>query len=257
MLPLTPDGARYMAMAERRVARPFHLRWLQPFLCRQDQRRWQLVTRGSIIALAALIALYAHSPWMAVAVLLPGITFSWRHPVLVDPLGMTLALGSALLLPICWPAALLLCCIAACVRETAPIWAAIYAFNPLLLVGLVPVGVRWLMRQGADVLDEQNAWILANPLKAGLLFHHGRWLDPLLMVVPWGGLLAGLGHLTPQLVVALVVAYAQLLVATDSVRLYQWAAPVMALATVAALPVWAIPFAALAIAFNPWRGDGI
>ena len=257
MSALTPDGARYVAMADRRVARPFHLRWLQPKICGTSERRWQIVTRGSIVALAVLIALYTRSPWMAACAFLPGIAFSWRHPVLVDPLGMALALGSALLLPICWPAAIVLACIAGMTRETAPVWAAVYAFNPLLLVGLVPVAIRWLMRQGPDVLDEQNAWILAHPFKAALIFHTQRWQDPLLMVTPWGGLIAGLAALTPQLGLALALGYGQLLVATDSVRLYQWAAPVMALATVAALPAWAIPFAALAIVFNPKRGDGI
>jgi hypothetical protein len=34
---------------------------------------------------------------MAACAFLPGITFSWRHPVLVDPLGMASVLGSALL----------------------------------------------------------------------------------------------------------------------------------------------------------------
>ena len=254
---LTPDGARYVAMADRRVARPFHLRWLQPFLCRQNGRRWLWLTRSAIVALAALTALYSGSAWMVAVAFLPGIAFSWRHPVLVDPLGMALALGSALLLPICWPAALVVACLAGMTRETAPIWAAIYAFNPLPLVGLVPVGLRWLMRQGPDVLDEQNAWILAHPWKASQAFHKGAWLDPRLMIAPWAGLLAGLAALDARLGLAVAAGYAQLLVATDSVRLYQWAAPPLALATVHVLPAWALPFVALSILFNPWKGAGV
>ena len=88
-------------------------------------------------------------------------------------------------------------------------------------------------------------------------FHRGQWLNPLVMVAPWGPLLLGLGALTPQLAVALALGYGQLVVATDSVRLYQWAAPVLALACVAVVPpVW-LPLFAVALVFNPWKGDGL
>jgi len=194
---------------------------------------------------------------MACVAFLPGIAFSVRHPVLVDAFGMALALGAALMLSVCWPIAIVLALLAGCTRETAPIWAAVYAWNPLLLVGLVPVGVRWLMRSGPDVLDPKNAWILEHPIKASIEFHAGRWTDPLLMVLPWGGLLAGITAFTVQTLVAVGLGYAQLLVATDAVRLYQWAAPVLALAAVAAVPAWALPIVALTVIFNPWKGPGI
>jgi len=194
---------------------------------------------------------------MACVAFLPGIAFSVRHPVLVDAFGMALALGAALMLSVCWPIAIVLAFLAGCTRETAPIWAAVYAWNPLLLVGLVPVGVRWLMRSGPDVLDPKNAWILEHPIKASIEFHAGRWTDPLLMVLPWGGLLAGITAFTVQTLVAVGLGYSQLLVATDAVRLYQWAAPVLALAAVAAVPAWALPIVALTVIFNPWKGPGI
>ena len=254
---LTPDGARYLAMAEVRVARPFHLRWLQTRLCGKNLRRWTWLTRASVLAVGGLVALYAGNPWMAAIVFLPGITFSWKHPVLVDPLGMALALGSALLMPISPLAGIAVACLAGMTRETAPIWAAIYAWNPLCLIGLIPVALRALVGQGVDVLDEQNAWILEHPFKASQLFHQGQWLNPSLMVAPWGGLLAGLATLDAQLGVALAAGYAQLIIATDSVRLYQWAAPVMALACVRVVPLWALPFVALSILFNPFKGQGI
>ncbi len=57
------------------------------------------------------------------------------------------------------------------------------------------------------------------------------------MVAPWGVTLAALLDPTPALLVLLVLAYAQLLVATDSVRLYQSAAgPLMALGAVTVIP---------------------
>jgi hypothetical protein len=64
----------------------------------------------------------------------------------------------------------------------------------------------------------------------------------------WGGAL--------QLVAALAAGYLPLLIATDSVRIYQWAAPVLALACVTVLPIWAGPVLALSIVFNPRRGPG-
>ena len=244
-------------MSQGRVARPFHLRWLQPKLCGQNLKRWTILTRSSIVAIGILTGLYAHSPWMAAVVFLPGIALAWRFTVLVDPLGMALALGAALLWPVCWWAALIVVMIAGMVRETAPLWASAYAWNPLLLVGLVPVALRGLLRQGADVLDAENAWILRHPFQASMKYHSGRWLDPTLMVTPWAGLLAAVAGLDLRLGVALGLGYAQLLVATDSVRLYQWAAPAVALACVHVLPAWAIPFVALSILFNPWKGPGV
>lgn len=254
---LTPDGARYVAASRQRVARPFHLRWLLPRLCGASERRWTVVSRASVVAIGALVAVYAGSPWMACVAFLPGIWFNWRHPVLVDATGMAAALAAAVVWPHCWPAALALVLIAGCVRETAPVWSAIYAWNPILLVGLVPVAVRWLMRQGDDVLDAENRWILDHPIRASLKYHAGAWLDPFTMVTPWGALLVGIGALSAQLEVAIAVAYGQLLVATDSVRLFQWAAPVLALAAVNAVPAWALPFVALGVVFNPWKGSGL
>ena len=256
-LVLTPDGVRYFAAAQQRVARPFHLRWLLPRLCGQNPRRWTITTRLSIVALGALSAAYAGSVWMACVAFLPGIAFAWRRPVLVDAPGMALALGAALMLPICWPVAVALALVAGCVRETSPIWASAYAWNPLLLVGLVPVAARALMRQGDDVLDAENNWILQHPFKASQKYHANLWSDPLTMVTPWGAMIVGLGGLDAQLTAALALGYCQLLLATDSVRLYQWAAPVLALACVHVLPPWALPFVALGVVFNPWKGSGL
>ena len=254
---LTPDGVRYATASSRRVARPFHLRWLLPKLCGTDARRWQYASRGAVVAIGALTALYAHSPWMACVAFLPGITFNWRHPVLVDAPAMALALAAAVLWPVCWPAAIAVVLVAGCVRETAPVWSAVYAWQPWLLVGLIPVGMRWLMRQGPDVLDAENAWILTHPFQASRKYHRGLWADAGTMIAPWGPLIAGLASLDVRLAAALAAGYGQLLIATDSVRLYQWAAPVVAASAVGVLPSWALPFVAIGVIFNPWKGPGV
>jgi len=254
---LTPDGYRYFAVSKKRVIKPFHLRWFLPFVLKDNLQAWAWVTRLSIVGFAILTAVYCQNPWMVSVALLPGIVFSWKCPVLVDAFGMFLALLACVLLPIYWPAAVAVALLAGCVRETAPIWSAVYAWNPILLVGMIPVAIRWLQKEGPDVLDEKGLWIVKHPFKASKEFHAGKWMSPQLMLTPWAGLILGLGAMTPQLFLALLLAYSQLLIATDSVRLYQWATPVLALATCNLLPVWAIPFVAVSIVFNPWKGDGI
>jgi hypothetical protein len=256
-IPLTPDGVRYLAAAQARPARPFALRWILPALLGDRVIWWLWVTRGSLVAVGVLTAIYTRNPWMASVAFLPGLAFSWRYPVLVDATGMALALAAAVLFPICWPAAIALALLAGCVRETAPGWAALYAWHPALLVGLVPAAVRALFRPGPDVLDAENAWILAHPVLASKKYHRGQWLDWSLMLAPWAGMLAGLAALDLRLGAALAAGYAQLLVATDSVRLYQWAAPALALACVHVLPGWALPFVALSVLYNPWKGSGV
>lgn len=254
---LTPDGVRYFAAVHRRVARPFHLRFGLPLILRDSERAWLWCSRLSIVAIGLLTAWYARSPWMVCVAFLPGIAFAWRHPVLVDATGMALALAAAILWPIWWPAAVVIVLLAGCVRETAPVWAAVYAWNPVMLVGLFPTVIRALQRAGTDVLDAENAWILRHPIQASRKYHRSLWADPLVMVAPWGAMLVGLRSLDVQLVAALGLGYGQLVVATDSVRLYQWVAPVLAVAVVHSVPSWALVFVALGVVFNPWKGSGL
>lgn len=251
---VTPDGHRYLTLTETRVPRPFHFRWLIPTICRQSPLRWKVSTYLSVAALAPLAWWYTGSPWMAVCVWLPGIQFNWRHPVLVDAPGMALALLAAVLWPVCWPVAVAVVLVAGMVRETAPVWSAVYAWNPLLLVGLVPVAIRALQRPGPDPCGRDAD--LAHPIRSSVAAHRNRWLDPYAMVTPWGPLVVSVLALTPQLAVALAAGYAQLLVATDSVRLFQWAWPPVALAVVHVAPAW-LPLIAVGIVFNPWKGDGL
>lgn len=267
MVNLPPDSRRYLAMHKRRVCRPFHLRWLMPLVLRGDVKAWTLLTRISIVVIGVAVAGYTGSPWMAAVAFLPAFTWNWHNPVMVDAYGMAWALATTLVaMQGWWWLAIPMALVGGTIRETVPIWSAIYAWNPILLVGLVPVAVRCLMKQGKDTWTDHNAFYVAHPIKAGQDFHRGRWRDPLLMVTPWAGLIAGLAVLASsnvagpggalQLAVALAAGYLPMLIATDSVRIYQWAAPVLALACVTVLPAWALPFVALSIVVNPWRGPG-
>lgn len=75
------------------------------------------------------------------------------------------------------------------------------------------------------------------------------------MLLPWGACLLAILNPSWQLLAVLAFGYAQLLVATDTVRLYQQAAPVVCIAAATALPI-SVGFAAVSVAaiWNPWGG---
>ena len=224
-------------------------------MLRTNRTAWLWCTRASVAAVGILAAIYVGTPWAACVALLPGIAFSLRHPVLADAPAMALALGSAVLWPVNPVASVVLAIVAGCVKESAPVWAAAYAFNPWALLGLIPVVVRWGMRCGEDPAGYGDA--LAHPIRSARSAHRGGWVDPMRMVAPWGGLLVCLLAIDVRLAVALALGYGQLLAATDEVRLYQWAAPVVALAAFSVVPAPWWPLLALSVVFNPWKGDGL
>jgi hypothetical protein len=148
--------------------------------------------------------------------------------------------------------------VAGSAKETAPIFAALFAWSPWPLVGLLaPLAALRIIADGPDVLDAHNAWILEHPLRASWKFHKGHLLDGAKFLAPWGGAVAGFAHLDWQLAAVLAAAYGQVVVATDTVRLYQWAAPVMCVAAATAVPTAWLPLLVLATIWNPLAGDGI
>jgi hypothetical protein len=175
---------------------------------------------------------------------LPGIfALNVRLPVLVDAPSFALAIGAA----VAWqrgehPMALSLAIASGLCKESGPVFAALFAQNPFLLIGTVPHAVRPWFR-GATKGDEP--W-LAHP------FREARKARDVLsfgtMVLPWGSvaLLACLGahwdRATLLAMIALAIGYGQLLIAQDAARLYQWAAPtVLVLAARADVGVWLLP----------------
>jgi hypothetical protein len=268
-LAISPDGRRYLAKGQRRpVPYPFAIRWLLPRICRASLTRWRWCTDIHLIALPPLMYLWL-APYQSDellravgALLICGLPGIWRihlrWPVSVDASALAWALGAALLqqhdLPVLAVAAAL---IAGSIKETSPVFAACFAWHPLLLVGVVaPVVAAVFARRGPDPMGQAD--VLSNPFMASRLYHVGRWFDPKLMATPWGMCLLALAstdhRLLPALLVSVALAYGQVLVATDTVRLYQWAAPPVIAATTTVLPArWAI--AALVVhLLNPWAG---
>ena len=267
-LRLTPDGRRYALMGKgERQPLPFHLRWLVPAVCHDREAAWIVLNLASILAVVlgtGYLALW-HGATLAqacVAALLmagmPSLRFAWAAPVLVDMPALAVALGAALLWPLEPYAAVAVALLAGAISEKAPVWAAVFALSPWLLLGLVAPLLRWaLIRAPKPSPHDPLAVTLEHPIQAALEYHRGRWRDPLLMLTPWGVCLVALLAPSPWLWLALAVGYAQLLLATDSVRLYQQAAPVACVSAALLIPdAWAIP-AVVAHWFNPLGGNGL
>lgn len=254
---LGPDAARYwLAGNGTPVARPFNLRWLLPTVCRQHVRRWWAVWSVSWPLAAAAAVLWAHgrgASWgvsaaaAALLLALPGVLGpKVARPVGVDLPALALGLTAAACFANHLPAAgVLVVLVAASVRETAPVAVALWCWSPLPLVGLVVPAVTALVRR--PQLDEVTAQPLLrhvheHPVRSALEHHRGAWRDAWQTVAPWGATLASLLALTPQVVVTVVVAHLQLLVATDNVRLTQTlAGPVVALAAAQVFPPHWLP----------------
>lgn len=259
---LTPDGARYLAIGNgRRIARPFHFRWLIPTICKDSKKRWEWTARLSILSLAPLIWWYVGGlRGLAAIGLLAGfsgvVRFNLEHPVLIDAPAMALAVLAA---DCCrhglWPVGVVVALLAGCTRESSPVFAAIFAWSPIPLLGLVPVVIRHFQHEGPDVLDDENRWILDHPFLASRKYHRGfgapNW------ILPWGLGVLALAHPSWPLLAACVLAYGQCLVATDTVRLYQWAWPVVALCTVQAVPLRWLPVVVAVHVANPFAGPGV
>jgi hypothetical protein len=261
---LTPDGRRYLSMARgEREPVPFHLRWLLPWALSENVLAWVIVNIASVLAIGALTALLAlqYGVTLTQAIVagllmlgLPSIRFAWFSPVLVDMLGLALALGAAVTFPISPWAALGVCVLGAMISEKVPV----FSLQPILLAGLVAPLARYVLVSAGEIRsDDQLAWTL-DLRRAGLKAHAGKWRAPAVMLLPWGACLIVVAAApSPWLLLALLVGYAQLLVATDSVRLYQQAAPVVCIMAATLIPeAWAVPVL-LAHWFNPFMGGGI
>lgn len=255
---LTPDGVRYIAAIDGRVPKPFHLRWLLPKIL-TTPALWYWNSRVMPGALLPLMYWYVGG-WRGVfaAAMVIGLAGVWkfnrRFPVLVDATGMAFALLSAdLFRQGLWPLGVAVALIGACARETTPIMAALYAWDPLALIGLIPVAARTMQREGPDP-QGNPPWTLREQLRICSDIHRKQPIAQFFL--PWGGALVALANGSPQLAVMLAAAYAPMLVATDTVRIYQWAFPVVLAAAVHAVPLAWLPVILVLTLANPFASEG-
>ena len=252
-----PDAQSYLLLAGGDpVVRPFHLRWFLPWLCGRDAEAWWLVWWLSwpLAAIGfGMWRFYAGDQPIVIAagvVLLLGLPGVLGPPAVI-PVGVDLpAMAVALVGVGCleagvWPAALVFFVLAATIKESMPVWAALWVWSPLPLLALVAPAIRyWKVKPAVESkLGVEFTMIARHPVRTAWLAHQGRWRDGWLMVAPWGVCLVALVGLDWRVAVVIVVAYAQLLVATDTVRLVQVAAgPAVAAAAANVIPVeWIVP----------------
>lgn len=260
---LAPDSHRYLAMGRgERAYKPFHRRILFPYICKDVQWRWRILTEISLVYLPLLVGLYLWLnglSWQAVlfgVVIMagmPSMRFWYKTPVLVDAPAICLAISAAVLPP---PYNYITVGVGGLASEKVPIFAALYAWDPtLLFVGAIPlVLIEFFIKPGkTDQMSREES--LDHPFLTAQRFKAGAWFNPDLMLWPMGVALTSLFYPTWQLMATIVVAYAQLFVATDYARLYVWAVPVMALQAGMVGIEWMIPLAALHL-FNPRAGGG-
>lgn len=268
-LRLGPDSARYLYAGDGgRLPLPFNLRWLLPAVCGDDVKLWRAVWLASWPVLAAGAFVWADgmgaTPWEALAaaaflVALPGL---WGphsvRPVGVDLPAMAVAIWAAAAFAHGLPVlGVVLAVWAATIKESYPVWVAFWAWNPWALLALVAVVMAFLVRRpqmdpitdGTPILKRVHD----HPIASSLEHHRGQWRNAWYMVAPWGVTLAALVDPSPRLAAVVAAAYAQLIVVTDTVRVYQTAAgPVVALAAAQVIP---LQWLALAVAVHVvwWR----
>ena len=253
---LSPDEGRYFHMSAGLGAPlPFHLRWLLPFLAGKELRAWRIAGIGGWALFVLSVGTMGGWPAALLVAVLPGPAVIFQFPRLVD--GYALGIAAVTAAQDVWWLQILLGVYAGSVSERAPLFAALWAWSPWPLVGLIAPALRYAFwRPGAEVPSLAGTYaanVLIKPWRIGL---QRDWHD-LGLIAPWGGLCTAIAWLDAQMAVTLLVAYAQLLVATDRSRLYQWAAPVLAISIAQHVDWRLCLLIALITWFNPWRGNGI
>lgn len=257
MIQLSPDGLWYLRMAAgHQVPRPYSRRWLLPRLLGARPERWRALTLASFAILPIVAAGYFSARGLAgwslfftTALLcaLPGLRLPLRLPVLIDAPSFALALlvaSSASAWP--WWITAPLSLILGAIRESGPVFAALWAWSPWPLVGLVASG-WWRPRAPAN--ETLEPW-LAHPVREAWALRRRVGLDGGLYLRPWGAAIAGLVAPSWQTLATVAVAHAQLFVAVDTVRLAIWAAPPLVFAAAQVIPPALWPLALLVTALH-------
>lgn len=235
---ISPDGVWYLSAATGggTLPLPFALRQTLPELLGSSPRVWSIATGLSWIAIApALFALSGSITAVAIWLFLPFGAQVIRHPVLVDAPALLLAVLAAL----AWRydhvfVAFSLAIASSLCKEPGALFAAAFAGTPWLAV-VVPIAMF------SGVGNTGRTHVHALPVRH-------NWFDMSRMILPWGaGALALLGSWTVSEIIAAALGYAQLLVANDEARLYQWAAPAVLPIAAEVIDGWSLWLRILAV----------
>lgn len=247
--PRAGDWEEYQRAARGDAPRPFCWRWLVPALARSSPAAWRALTVWSLSLLPGALVFFLHThgvggplSWILTALgltLLPSIyERNLKILYLVDGPALLLALLTASCSRLESPGVYFvipLSLMAGATRETAPILAAIWAMNPLPLIGLLGVPF-W--RKGTAAWRHQHLY--ANPWKRHMRV---RWEQGwhLGYLVAWGAFLpafpGALNTYPVPLLLALCVSGVPLLRSIDVFRLLiPWCIPILALSLCQSTP---------------------
>ena len=232
------DAVEYRKLGRGELAEgPFGRRWLGPFLCGDDVRKWRVLTSGSVLLISMLLGW--QWGWIA-PILFLGLMALARIPLvipaLVDAPSFLFALLAGML-P--FPFNLLCALISGAFKETGPVFAAAWTLNPTLLLGLLAVK-WWHKKAPSEKPFLSPVWKLP---ALTIPFHPWLYMDA--MLYPWGALAVlvpvglGLGVAWEAPILSLALGYGSLLLARDRARLYEWAFPAL-LPAALACPPWLI-----------------
>ena len=240
----SPDGAYYLAMAAgQRVPPPYSRRWLVPLIARLTRMRWEAFSAIAFLAVGPLMYELTGQLWCVwLCAWLPGFAINVRFPVLVDQVAFSLMLGAAVAyqhgnLPV----AMALLGLSGQAKESAPFFGLALCLSWwMAAVAVLSAGVAILVGKRMGAPKDRD--FMLRPFMVAMTKHDP--LDWKEMVLPWGGVaVLGAAMLVTgsyttmaacMAAASLVMGYGQLLMANDSVRLYQWAAP--------AVLVWMAPY---------------
>jgi hypothetical protein len=219
------DGDRYTSSKPQPY--PFNRRWCgwPPLLLK--------VT--SILSLVALGSLMGSWPRAVMLLTLPGAWFVATHPTCVDAPAMLLGLVASLIFPTHPYAAVFLSCLAGYIHERGPVFAALYAWHPLLLVGLVAVG--WWRSPAPTDKDKLVGRGLLHSIKSHRPYVD--WLDMRVHALSLRGLWLAMAYCgcSVRALATVGVALASRLIGTDGCRFMFWAAPVV-IREMPDVPLW-------------------
>lgn len=221
------DGRRYTSRTAQPY--PFHRRF-----CGWPTR---VLQASSLVCLVALGC--AMGSWKGALLLLslPGAWFIATHPTTVDAPAMALAWGSSLLLPSHPVAAVACAVLSGFIHERGPVFAALYAWHPLPLLGVV--GVGWWRKAARP----DNDALVGHGFIASVRAHkpYNDFLDAKTTALALRGLVpigAYLG-LPAQAWIAMAIAWASRAVGTDFARFMFWSAPLV-VAKLPDVPLWMV-----------------
>lgn len=227
------DGRRYTSGKSQPT--PFHRRW-----CGWPRKLLIACSYLGVVFVAATLG----SWWQSLMfVTLPGVWFVVTRPTTVDAPAMAMAWAGALVFPHNHWAAVMLSMASGFIHERGPVFAALYAWHPLLLLGLVSVG--W-WRKSAPF--DGDKFVGLPSLRDTIRVHKSTqdWLNWKSWLFATRGLIpiAALVGVPLSAWAALAVASASRIIATDNSRIVLWGAPALIVA-MHDVPQWAVALHAL------------